>query len=298
MTEETAAQLLTGLDHSVIRVPDLEVGLEWYRRVLGLVEVERRADRVYLASPVTGRTVLGLAAGGTGLEYVSYRAVNRTAFEYITARLDEVGVKYSPSIGDTRTGATDALRVTIPTGHSLEIILAEDQGADQPIAGEYRAGALDVRPSHVQLRTTDVRGLSEFLEILGFKVSTYVPLPDSDGFFIQFLRVNDRHHQLAILTGEPGIHHVALELNEVEFWRFLDHLAIEKAPAEYGPGKHHEGKMLFLYVRDPFKNRLEITGPMESVGLDDPPQLATQEPWFHMNMWGPQAPESWQTEWM
>ncbi len=288
-------QLLTNLDHSVLRVPDLEVGLAWYKKALGLVEADRRAGGVYLASPVSGRVVLGLTAGEPGLDYVSYRAADRRALDAIVNRLDEAKVPYTSGTAGTRAGASDAMRLEIPTGHTLEIILDETETAAAPIPGHYRAGAIDFRTSHVQVRTVDVRELSEFLALIGFTTSTYVPFDDN--FYMKFLRVNEKHHQMALLTGEPGIHHVSLELGEVDFWRFLDHLATEKIPAEYGPGKHHEGNLLFLYVRDPFKNRLEINGPMEYVGLDYPPQLATQEPWFHMNMWGPQAPESWETEW-
>jgi catechol 2,3-dioxygenase-like lactoylglutathione lyase family enzyme len=166
------------------------------------------------------------------------------------------------------------------------------------VFGALRRGAIEVRSCIVLLRTTDVKGLTEFLAVAGFRSSTYVQLPDSDGFFIQFLRTNEYHHQLAILTGQDGMHHIALEVDEVDFWRCLDNLQLQKIPAEYGPVRHHEGNMLSFYVRDPFGNRLEVTSTMETVGFDYPATHASHEPWYHMNMWGPQPPESWHTEWM
>lgn len=301
--EDTSASLqwkglLAGTDHTVVQVPDLEVAIAWYQKLLGTVTVERRRDRVYLASPVTGRIALGLAHGGKGLEYVSFKARNKEAFGLLGSRLDKADVKLEQGAEVSRPGAADTLRMTIPTGHTLEVVLAEDDAPARPVDGEYRPGAIDVRTSHLQLRTNDVKGLTDYLGIMGFKSSLNVPLPNSDGYFIQFLRVNDFHHQVAILTGQDGIHHVALELDEVDFWRLLDNVALHKLAAEYGPVRHHEGNMMSLYIRDPFRNRLEITSPMEMVGFDYQASAGAHEPWYHLNMWGPQPPQTWEQEWM
>jgi len=288
---------LAGIDHIVIRVPDLQAAVSWYQNLLGLAATEREPERVFLASPVTGRIVLGLSEGGTGLDYMSFRARTPEAFDLVSSRLDAAGVNMLPRAGKSRPGASDTLRITIPTGHTLEVVLAEDSAPAAPVSG-YWPGAFDVRTSHLQLRTTDVKTLTEFFAIIGFRSSLYVPLPDSDGYFIQFLRVNEYHHQVAILTGRDGFHHVALEVDDVDFWRLLDNLQLRKIRAEYGPIRHHEGNMLSIYVRDPYGNRLEITGAMEAVGFDYPPTPGMHEPWYHMNMWGPQPPESWENEWM
>lgn len=288
---------LAGIDHTTIRVPDLETGARWYQELLGLVIKEEGAGKVFLASPVTGRIVLALSDGGRGLDYVSFRARTPEVFQTLGGRLDAAGVGADHGLKAGRPGATDALRVQMPTGHTLEVVLAPDDAA-APVEGDYRPGSIDVRTSHLQLRTMNVKGLTEFLAILGFRSSTYVPLPDADGFFIQFLRANEFHHQVAILTGVDGMHHVALEVDEVSFWAMLDNLAVLKRPAEYGPVRHHEGNMLSFYVRDPFGNRLELTSSMEIVGFDYPPTPGRHEPWYHMNMWGPQPPESWENEWM
>lgn len=289
---------LAGTDHTTIRVPDLETALPWYQELLGLVVKERAAGRVFLASPVTGKVVLSLSETGRGLEYVSFRARTAEVFETLGSRLDTAGIRAEHRLGVTRPGAMDALRVDLPTGHALEIVLAPDDPAAVPIEGEYRLGSIDVRTSHLQLRTRNVKGLTDFLAVLGFRSSTFVPLPGGEGYFIQFVRANEFHHQVAILTGDEGVHHIALEFDEVAFWSLLDHLTVLKTPAEYGPVRHHEGNMLSFYIRDPFGNRLELTSSMEAVGFDYPPTIAGHQPWYHMNMWGPQPPESWETEWM
>lgn len=297
---ETTVQFkgpLAGTDHTVLRVPDLQLAVRWYERLLGLVVADRSHGRAFLASPVTGRTVLGLSEGGRGLDYVSFRARTPESFEAIAAKLDQNRVHAALDAEVTRPGASRALRLTLPTGHALEVLQAEADAVAEPVDGAYRPGAIDIRTSHLQLRTTDVKKLTDFLGFVGFRSSTFVPLPGSDGFFIQFLRVNEYHHQVAILTGEHGMHHVALEVDEVDFWRLLDNLVVTKLAAEYGPLRHHEGNMLSIYVRDPFDNRIEITSTMETVGFDYVAAPAGHEPWYHMNMWGPQPPTSWETQW-
>lgn len=289
---------LTGTDHTTVRVPDLATAIPWYRAVLGLVVKEKGAGRAFLASPVTGKVILALAEGGRGLDYVSFRARTAEVYQTIGARLDAAGIAVDSRPDVLRPDAIEALRLALPTGHNLEIVLAPDDAPAAPVEGEYRPGSIDVRASHLQLRTTNVKGLTDFLAVLGFRSSTFVPLPQGDGYFIQFLRANDYHHQVAILTGREGLHHVALEVDDVAFWALLDNLVVLKTPAEYGPVRHHEGNMLSFYIRDPFGNRIEITGAMDMVGFDHVAAPGGHEPWYHMNMWGPQPPESWENEWM
>lgn len=291
------------IDHSVLRVPDLGAATAWYRKLLGLVESGRSAGRVYLASPVTGRTVLGLAeTGSNGLHYLSMLTRGPEALERIAARLADARIPFERgALQDTRPGARATLRVQTPTDHVIELLDADDSVIKKgdPSHPEFVAGAIDVRTSHIQFRAPDVRKLATFLHVLGYKTSSYVHLPGSNGAqdFLQFLRVNDLHHQLAILTGSPGMHHVALELDTADFWKFCDHLAYTRIRAEYGPGRHREGDMMFLYIRDPFGNRLEIDTPMCFAGFDYAPHELNDQPHYHMNMWGPQPPESWEKEW-
>ena len=192
--EDWAGDLL-GVDHTVVRVPNLDQGVAWYRRLLGLVEAARSPGKVYLASPLTGTIVLGLAEGDPGLEYASFRARDSQALERLAGKLKGAGVDFERGIAGSRPGAIDALRLVLPTGHTMELLHAETTGKNKPGPGYpgegYVTGAIDVRTSHLQLRTTDVVELSEFVQKIGFRVSNYVPTPDGTNHMIQFTRVND-----------------------------------------------------------------------------------------------------------
>lgn len=287
---------ISGIDHTIVKVHDVEASLPWYKKVFGLVEVARDKNSVFLASPVTSKVVLGLTNGGTGISYIAYAAYDSGSLDRIAARLDAASIPFSRGVEHSRPGAIDAIRVTVPTGHTFELLVAEKH--QDKLHEEYRPCAMDVRTSHMQVRTESIQEMSEFMQKVGFYVSAYALHPNGSGdHLLQFMRVNDRHHQLAILGGKAGVHHVAVELNMDDFWKFCDHLGAVREPAEYGPGRHNEGNMLFIYVRDPDGNRFEITGPMCVVSHDYGPTELNDDPWYHMNHWGPQPTESWYNEW-
>lgn len=287
---------ISGIDHTIVKVNNVAASLPWYQRVFGLVEVARGQGRVYLASPVTSKIVLGLTEGGTGIDYIAYAVYNTGSLDRIAERLNTASIPFTRGSSESRPGAIDAIRVKVPTGHTFELLAAEPH--ENALHAEYRPCAMDVRTSHMQVRSENIEEMSQFMQHVGFYVSAYALHPNGSGnHLLQFMRVNDRHHQLAILGGAAGIHHVAIELNTDDFWKFCDHLAAIRTPAEYGPGRHNEGDMLFIYVRDPDGNRFEITGPMCVVSHDYGPTELNDEPWFHMNHWGPQPPESWYKEW-
>src|SRR5690625_4961857 len=99
---------LAGTDHTTILVPDLATAVDWYRAFLGLVELERRDGRAFLASPVTGKVVLALSETGRGLDYVSFRARTPEVFQALGAKLDAANIDTRPGIAHTRPGAEDA----------------------------------------------------------------------------------------------------------------------------------------------------------------------------------------------
>ena len=285
------------VDHVSVRVPDLEQGVAWYTTILGLVEIERRHGRAYLGGPVSGRYAIALTEGGTGMEYVSFAVNGLDALQRLGALIDRQNVAAADPGDDARTGAQSAIRLKLPTGHVMEL------AAHQPDDGEARQrlpaapGTFNLDVSHVQLRTGDVSDSANFLSGIGFYVTDYVKMRDRDGFFAIFTRVNEFHHQIALFAGNTGFHHVALETDQaLDVMKLGDHLLLHRVAAEYGPGRHVPGKGVFMYIRDPWGNRVEISSPIEMVGFDAPPRELTQPIPFIVNMWGPQPPESWRND--
>ena len=284
------------VDHVSVRVPDLEQGVAWYTTILGLVEIERRRGRVYLGGPVSGRYAIALVEGGTGMEYVSFSVNGPDALQRLGALFDKQNVATADPGEDARSGVQSAVRLTLPTGHVMELAVLKPQDDEARQRRPAAPGAFNLDVSHVQLRTGDVTDCANFLSKIGFYVTDYVKMRDREGFFAIFTRVNEFHHQIALFTGNTGFHHVALETDAMDVMKLGDHLLLHRVAAEYGPGRHVPGKGVFMYIRDPWGNRVEISSPIEMVGFDAPPRELTQPIPFIVNMWGPQPPESWRNE--
>jgi catechol 2,3-dioxygenase-like lactoylglutathione lyase family enzyme len=278
-----------------VKVPDLQQATDWYTKVLGLVECERRNGRVYLKAPVSGRITVALTQLGTGLEYASCLVRDLDALNRIAANIEKSGLAITDAGSDSRTGAARAIRVQMPTEQTLEFLVAENSDAAKP--SPAYPGAFNIEASHVQLRTPDVAALALFFNNLGFRVTDYGKAPDKEFYFAVFVRANEFHHQFALFAGKTGLHHIALETDSIDFLKIGDHFSRLRVAAEYGPGRHMPGDSIFLYVRDPFGNRIEITSPMQMVGFEQPAKCITEKFPFMVNMWGPQPPESWMTEW-
>jgi hypothetical protein len=261
-----------------------------------LVELERSRGRVYLGGPVSGRHAIALAPGGSGLEYVSFSVNGPDALQRLGALLDREEVAVAESRADAHTGVRDALRFKLPTGHLMELAVLSADGGHGQRRRPAAPGTPDINLNHIQLRAGNPVESLNFLSTIGFNVTDYMRTRDRDGYFAIFTRVNEFHHQIALLAGNVGFHHVALETGAIDVLRFGDHLLLHRVAAEYGPGRHGAGMPIFLYVRDPWGNRIEISSPIEVVGLDRAPRELTDPIPYLINMWGPQPPESWRTD--
>lgn len=129
----------------------------------------------------------------------------------------------------------------------------------QPISG-YITGTQGM--GHAVLCAKDQIGLSTFFqETLGFRLSDTMTL---GGIEIAFLRCNERHHSLAIMSPgqgvEPGqLHHVLYELRSIDdVGRAYDRVQQRKIPLLLTMGRHVNDRMISFYFRSPSGVGIEI----------------------------------------
>jgi len=127
-----------------------------------------------------------------------------------------------------------------------------------------------------------------------FAVSDIVqPTPESPWVFA-FTRVGENHHDVALALGDGGgkLHHVAFQVNGVgEVVHFADRLGRFGWKIEAGVGRHGPGGNTFLYVRDPFGNRVEITADVARVpNRWEPPKVWTGDLSAIFNVWTEEPP--------
>jgi len=256
------------LAHAELRVKDLEKALEFYKEVMGLVEVAREGQTVYLACGVDGNYDLAVTPGGTGVAHFAFQVDDEADLETCRRRLEEKGVKVSLRNG-TEPGQDRGISFHLPSGHTMELVLVADRPHYlQPALARYKRfqGFAPLDADHITLQTRDVKGLAEFLrDVLGFYISdVFSPAPGIWG--AAWTRVGEYHHDLAIIgTQDPNetLNHLAWTMDGFEHVKkALDLLAQYGLPVETGPGRHGVGGNVFAYFWEPGGNRFELSAEM------------------------------------
>jgi 2,3-dihydroxybiphenyl 1,2-dioxygenase len=140
---------------------------------------------------------------------------------------------------------------TDPLGYRFELFhsLADAEQPFQPPRplNGFRTGALGL--GHAVLSAPDIDGVLPFYrDVLGFRISDYANNP----FRAVFFHVNARHHSLALLqAGQPGLHHLMVEVLSVDDLGRAYDAALERQVVGVTLGRHTNDHMLSFYARSP-----------------------------------------------
>lgn len=267
--------------HLALRVPDLDASVAHATRVIGLREVERDGDTVYLTSGPEHHTLQLIADGETAVDHMAFEVAGADGLARLRERLDSEGVEILDE--PVETGVDDAIRFTSPTGHVYEAYSGMD-------SGEPHYDATGVRPQlfgHFTTTAEDTAAAREFNErVLGLKTSDVIHTPG--GGFV-FMRCNALHHSLAIAPGPSGFHHYAWQVQSIaDLGRLGDILDTRDIRFVWGPGRHGPGDNIFTYHVDPAGAVVEHYTDMEIVVDDEHrPVIDWPDAPRTMNMWGP-----------
>ena len=118
--------MITGVDHIVLRVRDVERSVVWYTEQLGLTAErleEWRAGTVpFVSLRVDGTTLVDLVAGepdGTNVDHVAY-VTDRAGFDRFVATHAD-GIEMGPAQLFGARGVGDGVYVRDPDGHRVEV---------------------------------------------------------------------------------------------------------------------------------------------------------------------------------
>lgn len=263
------------IDHFAIGVRELGPALAWYRDVLGLREVGEDGGRRFLGCGGRSDFDLVLEEGPPGLRHVAYGCFAEDEFTSYAARVAGTDLPAVP-VAFTGPGVREARAVRLPGGHVVQLVLREGADHYQRVASWSPDGLHSPREiDHVNIAVRDVDATVRVLEdALGLSLSDvhHVEGPGNVG---AWLRAGDRHHDFAVIRNRTdGLHHVAYQVADAAaIIAFADRLASAGTPAEYGVGRHSPGSNLFLYVRDPSGNRVELTADMALVPAGAPHRI-------------------------
>ncbi|MDQ6911042.1 MAG: VOC family protein [Actinomycetota bacterium] len=274
------------IDHICVGVADVPAAADWYERVLGLAPRGRKSGSAFLACG--GRQGYDIELReGSGLLNVGYRV-----------RGDELdGVRESL----TRAGASpraiqDGIGVTMANGIEVRLERAGGEDAYGHATEWDSAGAGSPRQlDHVTVAATDLPTMVKVAtEGLGLQVSDIQRYNGRDVGL--WLRAGERHHDFAVVSHrKDGLHHLAYQVvDAADLVRLADRIVRLGHRSEYGIGRHGPGSNLFLYVRDPSGNRVELCCDMAVVPPGAPARIWEGNDDRYLDVWAPYLPPaSW-----
>jgi extradiol dioxygenase len=270
---------------------------EWRRfgtEVLGAQLVERSDGAVALRVDDRVERIVVHPSDVDDIAYLGWDCDDAAGLAAAAARVRAAGIDVTdePAVAAIRH-VTALLSFTDPFGfrHELTHGLAP-AGPFTP--GRPMAGFLtgDQGLGHMVVIVPDLNAAMRFyMDTLGMLESDHIELGAHGGapVSLRFLHCNARHHTMALtaVPGLVGIHHLMLELNDLDdVGRALDIVNERGIPIAMSLGRHTNDLMTSFYVRTP--SGFEIEYGAGGRHIDDATwELAT----YHaMSLWGHKPP--------
>jgi len=256
------------LSHVEVKVPDLELCTAYYTEVLGLIEVDREPERVYLKcwDEYDHHSVVLRYAPRYGLEHMSYKVEHERDLEELERAVEAFGAPVKRVAPGEERGQGEAIRFETPSGHLMELVHHLDKvgnllpKTNPPPEPQGLVGIHPPRIDHVFVTAEDVDEATRFYrEALGFRLTEQ--LVARDGHLLgAWLERSHSPHDLALVTGpNGGLHHFAFWLDDWnEVRRAADILAYHGVRIDVGPTRHGVTRGYTIYFFDPVGNRNEV----------------------------------------
>ena len=226
-----------------------------------------------------GRLIVLEPGRGPTARHVAYGLDDPERVAELETRFASRGIPTEPA--DSAFLESGSFRVSAPDG----VTLLFGTPVDPPPPAD--GGGLSGRLQHAVFRSPPPEPLLSFLvDEAGFVLSDRVE-DDERALTAGFVRSDPEHHSFAAFrASRPAFDHYALEAdgwNDLRDW--ADHFSELRVPLWWGPGRHGPGNNLFLMIRDPDGNRIEISAEMEHMARDAPHRTWPLEE-RTLNLWG------------
>lgn len=286
--------------HLEYLVTDLGRAREFYVDLLGFVESERTGDCLYLRGLEEREhaSLILRRAESSGASHVAYRVADPDDLERLERRFLELGLPTRWLEADDAHGR--ALRVQDPAGLPVEFY--HEQRRVERLLQDFHLhrGPGIMRLDHFNCQVPDVQKEYDFYTLaLGFRCTEYTESEEAKPrLWAAWLARKHTVHDLALMNGRgPRLHHAGFSVPDaLAILRACDILAgARMGPCiERGPGRHGLSNAMFVYLRDPDGNRIELyTGDYLTADPDaEPIRWSLQDP-RRQTFWGHFAPDSW-----
>lgn len=288
--------------HLEFKVRDLDQARAFYVDALGFVESASTAGALYLRGieEYHHHSLALVRSERPGVTHLAYRVAAEADLPLLAGLAATSGLPRRWVEAGEEPGQGRALRVQDPGGLPVEFVHDLERAERLLQRFDLHRGARILRLDHFNCLVPHVQPVYDwYVTRLGFHTSEYT---ETDGpeaqLWAAWLHRKDNVHDLALMNGAgPRLHHAGFWVEEVtDLIRACDLLAARglSAAIERGPGRHGLSNAMFLYLRDPDGNRIELyTGDYLTADPDFPPiRWSVNDP-RRQTFWGHAAPPSW-----
>jgi catechol 2,3-dioxygenase len=279
---------IQSIEHLELSVEDVDSTVSFYKDVIGLVEIARTGEAVYLGCGLDGNWDVAFREGPTGVGGVAFRAEDLAEIELAEGALNQAGITTTRSDG-AHPNQAEAVQWSLDSGLAVEYVLVSDNRyhllADPAIPSRRGFQPLDL--DHIAIQAPDVKATSKlFVDVLKWRETEHLELdPASDMWHGSFLRKGLLHHDVAVTLGGARMHHWALAMSSIDHVKMaIDVLAAAGTDLELGVSRHRAGGNIFAYFIMPDGHRLELSCEMSIVDHDTPPRSWSDRAGF--DAWG------------
>jgi catechol 2,3-dioxygenase len=298
------------LGHVELLTPKLEESYWFFTEVMGLYEVHRKGNSIYLRcwGDYENYSLILTGHEHAGVGHTALRAMSPQALERRVQALEAYGIKGQWIDGDFGHGR--AYQYRGPDGHLMELYYESEfyqppehmrptlKNQPQKFTGY---GAAVKTLDHVNFLSSYPEKDAEVLEkVLGMRLTEQIQLDNGRRAGIWYRCTNKSYDLVYTMdaTGSKGrLHHIAFAVDTNEgIWRaanlFVDHNVF----IEFAPSKHAINQTYFVYVLEPGGNRIEIcSGGYLVLAPDWKPITWTEAERARGQAWGNKTVESFHT---
>ena len=210
------------------------------------------------------------------LEFAAFSCRDEGGLNLLKERVKEEGIEVINLQPDLFQN--DAISIVDQDGHNISFGLSKpNMNAESVLNGPLQ---------HLTFSTLNVEKFVDFyVGKLGFCISDRV-LHSNGNLATCFVRSNHEHHTVACFKSDKvGVDHHSYEAGEWNAIRdWCDHFAAMNIELMWGPGRHGPGNNLFVFVKDPDGNWIEISAELEVI--HDRPSKDWPQEERTLNLWG------------
>jgi catechol 2,3-dioxygenase-like lactoylglutathione lyase family enzyme len=238
-----------------LRTHDLTASIDYAVDVLGLRLVENDGRKAYLAATDSHHELVYTQDEADGVDHFGVIASTPDELAAIAEKVAREGWPVFSTV-PIETEIESGFAFVGPEGYAWHVYLANRKF-------DARVGGFGPdRYGHINFRVRNSIAMRDFLvRVFDMRVSDQI---GTDAGF--FMRCNADHHGIAVIKGEPKLHHHAWQTQSVvDLGRVGDRLAAKKERLIWGPVRHGAGHNIAVYMAEPSGGVIEVYTDMELI---------------------------------